>query len=371
MPINRLIYGAWGLILIGAVGIAGYNLKPRPVTEPLAIMGEAAPSLGGGLDDIQQTEFIQDVPGRLGVVENDPLAASKLKTLGKVVKDEMPNASAEEVRIWADEFKDLPEEAVRFLLRQKRHSDGNSAATPLPTTPDRPDTIDFTPTRSSGIFELARRIATSNLLNESTSGYREQVIEFQSVSSDEAHVSQLELAEVRSSTRAGKLDYTGRALDVALSVGFFAVSLDGDTYFTRCGRFSLNAERRLVLRMGDIEYTIDGVSQIPAEATTIEITLLGAVRASVQGAAKEELGQLRIAQFLDASRLKSIGGCLFQPSIFSGQPSYDGSARVEQGQLEGSNVSPDMTRSLLKKLDEWESLSALSGSGTDEVMSEF
>ena len=53
-----------------------------------------------------------------------------MRALRRILREEMPGASPEEMEVWAEQFRDLPEETVRFLLQQKRHTDSLAADAP-------------------------------------------------------------------------------------------------------------------------------------------------------------------------------------------------------------------------------------------------
>lgn len=352
MPVNRLIYGAWGLILLGAVAIAGYNLKPHAGDrESQAVESPATGTVSDA--GLQLAEFEQDqVPGRLPVVsDQDPLADTKLKTLRRIVSEEMPSASAEEVKIWTNEFQDLPEEAVRFLLRQKRESDGDTPSVAEVPQIDIPAPIAVNMGSTPAALAEARSVVVGNLINSATVGFRRKLVEFTGL--DDKYGTGLGIAEVRFQMTPGPLSNSGNTFDIALETpGFFAV-LDGEReLFTRVGRFKLNDEQRLVTSHG---WQVLGVKEIPEGVTNVEISEAGDVTAVVDGM-DHELGKLRVATFLDSSRLRSADGCFFEPTAASGHAQYAQRYAVKQGWIEGSNADSRRERAMLQQLEEWDSL---------------
>lgn len=359
MEMNRIIYGAWAVLLLGAVCIAAYNLEPSTAElQQSSEIGESgSPDAFASLAQsdqgrVEPTEFLQDrVPGRLPVVsDTDPLADAKLKVLRRIVKEEMPDASADEVRIWTEEFKDLPEDAVRFMLKQKRRSDG---APPIAIPELVPETA--TPPNQSALavtIEKAKAITTRNLMNQNTWGYRRQTVEFFGSSTD-----RIQIAEVttRSRSDANPLAETGRQFDFATRDGLFVLIEDGETWFTNVGRFSLNNDRQLSLRVGDRELIPEGINAVPKGATSVQISDSGELTATV-GADQTTLGRFRVATFLDAARLYTDDGCLFRQHGASGQPRFVDKPTILQGCLEPSNVLPSEEERLLEQLQQWSEL---------------
>lgn len=358
MAINRLIYGAWGILLLSAVVIAGANLKPASIDAQTSELGESVqipeplPALA---DTVENVEFTQEqVPGRLPIVsDSDPLAEPKLKALRKLVAEQMPGASDQEIKIWSNEFQDLPEEAVKFLLQQKRESGFDRVpllepndSLPVSMTPDPPST--------EGTLRQAHSIVVGNLLNSATPGYRRKLVEFDSRSSVLAtEGAGLDIAEVRYQMTAGPITETGNTFDLALrGPGFFALSDGNNERFTRVGRFKLNADRRLTSSAG---WILQGVKAVPEGVTQVRVSDTGEVVAPVDQTV-HNLGRIKVARFLDASRLGSTDGCMFEPTGTSGGPNYDQPCSVIQGSIEGSNADPETERRRLKQLDDWRTL---------------
>ena len=151
-------------------------------------------------------------------------------------------------------------------------------------------------------------------------------------------------------TEQGPIEMTNRQLDVAISgEGFFKVktlSTIGDGFaYTRNGNLFVNTKGTLVIGIGD-GYRLQPEITIPQGTTDIIIGENGGVDVLVKGSAtKQNVGQLKLSQFINPQGLKLLGGGLYIPTESSGEP-YDslpgenGSGRVLQGALEGSNVDP-------------------------------
>ncbi len=350
MQPNRMMYGAWAILLAAAATIAVVNSReksvqaePEPALETQEVVEDKPLS-------VNRVGFTQQAPGRLPVVsDKDPLAEAKLKELRRIVADEMPNASSEEADIWTEEFRDLPEDAVRFLLRQKIKSGAGEQTTksPLVQVPSPPAEL---AAPSTDMLSKAIGIVSANLMNTKTVGYRRRIVEFAGTESAAT------IAEVRTDIVAGQRVSTGGTLDLALESGYFAVTEGQSRYFTRVGRFAL-IDGRIGLLIGTRTLLVEGVREIPAEATAIAIADDGAVTA-VTREKDVEVGRVAVFEFLDASRLQRADGCLLVESAASGTGSPVASPVVKQGWLEQSNVNGPEEQRLLDTLRGWRKLAA-------------
>lgn len=141
----------------------------------------------------------------------------------------------------------------------------------------------------------------------------------------------------------GSLQSTGQSLDLAIvGNGFLQVSMpSGDVAYTRAGQLQLNADGKLVNAQG---LTIKPEITVPANATAVTIGDNGVVSATVAGAsAPQELGQIKLAGFLNPAGLRAMGDNLYQETAASGAPTEgdpgtDALGKLKQGALEGSNV---------------------------------
>ncbi|WP_323809840.1 flagellar basal-body rod protein FlgG [Sphingobium baderi] len=142
----------------------------------------------------------------------------------------------------------------------------------------------------------------------------------------------------------GTLQETGNALDMAIEgAGFFQVQRpDGSIAYTRAGNFTTTAEGVVV--------TSDGLPLIPQitvpEGTTgLTIGNDGTVSATLQGQNEPtQLGQIELANFMNASGLQPIGGNMLLETAASGTPQVgvaglDGRGAIRSGNLETSNVN--------------------------------
>lgn len=142
----------------------------------------------------------------------------------------------------------------------------------------------------------------------------------------------------------GNLQITEQPLDLAFDGrGFFQILLpDGTVGYTRNGQFHLDAEGRVVTAEG---YPLEPAIQLPENAESITVGEDGTISALVRGeVAPLELGQINPVDFVNPAGLQAIGGNLFRETAASGAPQLgtageNGFGAIQQGALEGSNVS--------------------------------
>lgn len=205
-------------------------------------------------------------------------------------------------------------------------------------------------------------VISNNLANVNTTGYKKSRADFQdlmyqyvvepgaptSESTNNPSGIQVGLgvktAAVQKIFAQGDLLSTSNPFDVAIEGdGFFQVQLpDGTAAFTRTGSFRLNGEGELVTADG---YTVDPAITIPPEATSISIGEDGTVAyTTADNATPSTVGELTAVRFQNNAGLRAIGRNLYMETESSGAPvtgsfSEDGFGRLQQGFLEGSNVS--------------------------------
>lgn len=203
----------------------------------------------------------------------------------------------------------------------------------------------------------------NNLANVSTTGYKRSTIAFQDLFYEKIASSKHGAAanrvsndspglEIGHGSRAvatirnfmqGPISETGNALDMAVNgSGFFQVEMpDGTIGYTRDGNFNRDSTGLLVNNSG---LPLADQIEIPTDATAIEVSQDGIVRARLAGDTREiELGQIELAKFVNTGGLDSLGGNLFAETESSGIPFYgipgsEGFGSLQQGYLEQSNV---------------------------------
>lgn len=142
----------------------------------------------------------------------------------------------------------------------------------------------------------------------------------------------------------GDLSNTGNQLDVAIEGdGFFQIqNPDGTNSYTRAGTFQLNETGQMVTSDG---YVVDPAITVPNDALKITIAADGTVSARIPGTTDaSNLGQLTAVRFQNNAGLRAVGRNLYEETTSSGAPTTglfgtDGVGRLQQGFLEGSNVS--------------------------------
>jgi flagellar basal-body rod protein FlgF len=183
-------------------------------------------------------------------------------------------------------------------------------------------------------------VLAHNLANVSTTGFRAEIAAFRAVPvrGDGASTRVYALESTPGHSDApGVVQSTGRALDVAVSgKSWLAVQgLDGTEAYTRGGALDIDADGQLVTRSGLPVLGDGGPITVPANAQ-VDIGADGTVTAKVGDHKAQVLGRLKLVTPEDMLRRGDDG--LFRSS--GGELDADPAARVQQGALEGSNVSP-------------------------------
>jgi flagellar basal-body rod protein FlgF len=179
----------------------------------------------------------------------------------------------------------------------------------------------------------------NNLANVSTVGFRAELAAFRAVpvegSGASTRVYALESTPGYDAT-PGQVAATGRNLDVAMQgASWLAVQgLDGTEAYTRGGSLDVNAEGNLVTTSGLTVLGDGGPIQVPAE-TQVSIAADGTVSATAANGRSTAIGKLKLVT-PEAPLTRGTDG-LFRGA--DGDLSADPTARVQDGALEGSNVS--------------------------------
>jgi flagellar basal-body rod protein FlgG len=142
----------------------------------------------------------------------------------------------------------------------------------------------------------------------------------------------------------GDFENTQNELDWAIEGdGFFQIELpNGDTSYSRCGEFKLDADGRIVNADG---FPLVPQLTIPSDTISITVGMDGTVSVIQAGdSTPSEIGTIQLARFVNAAGLRSLGKNLFVPTEGSGDeiigtPGEDGLGSISQGFLEMSNVS--------------------------------
>jgi flagellar basal-body rod protein FlgF len=134
----------------------------------------------------------------------------------------------------------------------------------------------------------------------------------------------------------GVVAATGRNLDVAMKgASWLAVQgLDGTEAYTRGGSLDINAEGNLITTSGLTVLGDGGPIQVPPE-TQVGIAADGTISATAANGRSTSIGRLKLVT-PEAPLTRGTDG-LFRAA--DGDLSADPLARVQDGALEGSNVS--------------------------------
>ncbi|MDQ6638624.1 MAG: flagellar basal-body rod protein FlgF [Pseudomonadota bacterium] len=179
----------------------------------------------------------------------------------------------------------------------------------------------------------------NNLANVSTTGFRAELAAFRAVpvegSGASTRVYTLESTPGYDAT-PGVVGATGRNLDVAMKgASWLAVQgLDGTEAYTRGGSLDVNAEGNLITTSGLTVLGDGGPIQVPPE-TQVGIAADGTISATAANGRSTSIGKLKLVT-PEAPLTRGTDG-LFRAG--AGDLSADPLARVQDGALEGSNVS--------------------------------
>lgn len=180
----------------------------------------------------------------------------------------------------------------------------------------------------------------NNLANASTAGFRAELQAFRSVpvlgSGASTRVFALETTPAYDSA-PGPITATGNPLDVAMKGNAWLTvqALDGTEAYTRGGALDVSADGTLTTRNGLPVMGDGGPLQVPANSE-VSIGGDGTVSARVAGGASRPVGRLKLVTPEVQMDRGSDG--LFRAA--DGELPADPLARLQDGALEGSNVSP-------------------------------
>ncbi len=323
--------------------------------------------------------------------------------LNRVIRQELPQASAEELRVWSQELQGLQPEMVRDLLRMRKsvmaetpsrlgakpEAFPNWAVIPKPDLPPAtalvpPPADDLGSDVSSvanrlqpslAALEQARDVILNNLANANSIGFKrsramlsplpyQTLREEQTTDAPHSAVSVgwgVELTGTPLDVSQGPLKKTNQPLDVAIEgPGFFQIRSGEDVFYTRCGTWTTNDQGQLCLAEGNKRLLVVPSITVPANAVSIAIAEDGTVSQPNEKTGHilpdgrrepdlRHLGTIELARFQNPAGLKPLGGHLLAATPASGppqmgSPQMEGLGELRQGMLERSNVSQERER---------------------------
>lgn len=184
-------------------------------------------------------------------------------------------------------------------------------------------------------------VMANNLANASTVGFRAELAAFRAVpvlgSGASTRVYTLETT-IGANHQPGPVQATNRNLDVAMKGdAWLAVQgLDGTEAYTRAGALDISAEGLLVTKGGLTVLGDGGPINVPANAE-VSIAGDGTVSAKTANGRPTSVGRLKLVTPETPGALTRSDDGLFR--AVAGDLPADAKARLQDGALEGSNVS--------------------------------
>ena len=199
----------------------------------------------------------------------------------------------------------------------------------------------------------------NNLANSNTSGFKKSKVEFEDLMYREMSAMRglrinpdinnpmgagTAAASIEKIFAQGELKGTGRDLDLAIQgKGFFELLLpDGELAYSRTGYLLIDQDGLLVNADG---YRLNPSIEIPEDTQSVLVAGDGRVLAQLPDQDDPvEIGRIELAAFINPNGLTPLGDNLYRPSersggAFYGAPGEEQFGLIEQGYLEGSNVS--------------------------------
>jgi flagellar basal-body rod protein FlgG len=303
----------------------------------------------------------------------------------RIIENALPNSSAEERDVWHDALKDLSPKDVRELLRLREEL-GRMPASPFENrapagpfwspTPSGPltgppigfsgDAVGLVPdsqreasrtvAASLDAIAQAQQVLLNNVANANTDGYKRLAIAFEAASTSDSRQLSSQQRSIGAGVRLGplavdmtqgRMRHTDRPLDLAIEgEGFFQLEdvHTHQTFYTRCGRFSVNAKGELIWRAASRELQLRP-AVVAGPETDVQIAGDGTVRAVPSGSSPAHLPQIRVMRLPAMVELMPMGDTLFatRGDAQPGHPSESDplAVRLRQGCLEASNVDVD------------------------------
>lgn len=182
----------------------------------------------------------------------------------------------------------------------------------------------------------------NNIANVDTPGYNAEKIMFTDYLVSDGNRHKMAYVHDISSyrdTSNGALQSTGNPLDLAITgPGYFGVETPLGLRYTKAGHFAINNEGMLVTPSGNAVTDFDGqpIFFTPTD-TNIKVGENGVISVTNPAGDLEERGQIGLFEFADEQRMDRLNEQLYKTDQ---EPLEAESARMLQGALEKSNISP-------------------------------
>jgi len=156
------------------------------------------------------------------------------------------------------------------------------------------------------------------------------------------------VSSIQTNFTQGAAKLTNRPLDLYIEGnGFFQVEdPSGETFYTRAGDFSLNAEGDMVVGSASTGRRLSPNIQIPEDAVGVVVTAEGIVQYRQAGnETLQQAGTIQLVQFRNPEGLLKRGENMYEQTEASGNatpanPGQQGLGLLRQNMLEASNVEP-------------------------------
>jgi|GEM_PF-3415854 len=361
-------FAGWFADADHAVSLVGMVSAGEPRPEP-ARLAEPAP--------IAADPITVDEPP---LVEPGPESTANHSAVRNVIKEQLPNASAEEQDIWYNQLKSLPPGVVEDILRLRQEIRRPSSPLWLPFPKDasseppgafQPPPQIMVPAEISSAMasgwstrETLRRmreITLQNLLHAHTPGYC-RLVPLTSPVRDSHAAEELQVAlrwdGVTLELDGVEFQQTHRPLDIATTGrGWLEFAAPDGSVYTRSAHLSLHADGRLGISAGSEFLPLVPETTIPASVVRVEITPAGNVQA--WGADDEEpieIASLVLAAPRDAESMTySPHGWLMPKDLATpvarNRPGTHGFDMLCIGMLAKSNVDVAAERARLEVID--------------------
>ncbi len=330
------------------------ELLPLPQAKPGLLAGKSPLAPATPLAEPAPLQVPDASPLADQPQESTPDATAAIRNL---IEQELGNRPQHEQDVWFDSLKDLSLPHAVGVLEMWKLSGRGGPAGGLGGLPDEPLFQLAIPevqrpvlgARPVAQVDAAIQLHLQNLEHAATPGYKRLVpSRLDRNAGAVGYATQIDFSQ-------GLRRETGLPLDWCIvGMGFFHVTDGTQSFYTRCGHFTLNADREIVLAIGEQLLKLSPTTQIPVEATSIELTQEGQLLYLLKEGGQQKLGRVLLAQFINPAALKPMGSILFEETPASGAAQHIASPelvalqQVQQGALELSNVDSELEWSLLE-----------------------